>query len=417
MSSSLTNPKIYTGNGQAGVWSDPLNWANGVVPGVTDFALVSKSAVLNGPIEVNVLMLLGNEAVSVNGDIKTDSLNTCESFMDCQGAVTTFNAGSSLHDAGGFVAGVNGPGTVIVNGASGGKAAAVLDVAVVKIGQHVAGVGTLSLAGTMNVTGGAYIGLDGAGTINVTGSGSANFTNLLLGEDTGGVGKLSLSGNASVTSSGWLSVGNSQAGAPGGVGTLTVGGHATVACDHAIAVSSGSAIVMAGGTVVAGPDGDGLHIGLGATISGYGTLSAGNNSISDNGVLASAGGTLLVTGNIAGMGAVQIGSGSTLDLNASRLTLPNIAFLGTGDTLELTTGVVGSITLTGFGAGDSLVMQGITGANWNGTAGLLTLTEGGHMMDQLYLTGVASTAVFHVTPGLEGSVISLMPALTSGVHV
>jgi hypothetical protein len=416
VSSSLTNPKTFTGAGHAGVWNDPLNWANGAVPGATDFALVPKSAVLNGPIEVSTLMLLGNETVSVNGEIKTDSLNTCESFMDCEGAVTTFNAGSSLLDAGGFIVGIDAPGTVIVDGASGGKAAATLDVAVVKIGQHDDGVGTLSLAGTLNVTGAAYIGVDGAGTVNVTSGGSANFVNLVLGELTGGVGKVSLSGNASVYSSGWLSVGTSQAGAPGGVGTLTIGGHASVACDHRISVASGSAIAMAGGSMIAGPDGDGLHIGQGGTISGYGSVSAGNHAVRDDGLLASAGGTLLVTGNIYGIGAVQVGSGSTLDLNASRLTLPSIAFLGTGDTLGLVTGVLGSITLTGFGVGDNLVMSGIDGANWNGTAGILTLTEGGHAMDQLHLTGVASNAVFHVTPGSEGSVITLMPALTSGVH-
>jgi hypothetical protein len=387
-----------------------------VVPGATDFALVPKSAVLNGPIEVNVLMLLGTETVSINGEVKTDSLNPCESFMDCQGAVTTFNAGSSLLDAGGFVTGVNGPGTVIVDAASGGKAAAVLNLAEMKIGQHVDGVGTLSVAGTVNVTGGAYIGGEGNGTMNVTGSGSANFCNLVLGNNPGAVGHVTLSGNASLYSAGYLSVGTSQNGAPGGIGTLTIGGHATVACDNVIGVASGSEIVMAGGSMVAGPDGNGLHIGQGGTISGYGSVSAGNHSISDNGLLASAGGTLLVTGNISGIGAVQVGSGSTLDLDASHLTLSSIAFIGTGDTLGLVTGVLGSITLTGFGVGDSLVMSGIDGANWNGTAGLLTLTERGHMMDQLHVTGVAANAVFHVTPGSEGSVITLMPSLTSGTH-
>ncbi len=416
MSSSLSNPKTFTGGGQAGVWNDPLNWANGAVPGATDFARIAVSTVLNGPIEVSTLMLLSNEAVTVNGALKTDSLNPCESFMDCEGAVTTFNAGSSLHDAGGFIVGIDAVGTVIVDAASAGKAAAVVDAAVLKIGQHDDGVGTVSVAGTLNVTAGAYVGGTGDGTLNVTGSGHANFCNLVLGNNTGAVGNVNVSGNASVYSAGYLSVGTSQNGAPGGVGTLTISGHATVACDNVIGVASGSTIAMAGGSMVAGPDGNGLHIGQGGTISGYGSVSAGNHSISDNGTLASAGGTLLVTGNIFGIGAVQVESGSTLDLDASRLTLPSISFLGTGDTLDLVTGVLGSITLTGFGVGDSLVMNGIDGANWNGTAGLLTLTEGGHMMDQLHLTGIAANAAFQVTHGSAGSVITLMPSLTSGTH-
>ena len=99
---ALNNVITYSGNGQQGVWTDPANWTGGKIPGPTSSALITKSAVLNGPIEVSNLMLLGQENVAINGAVKTDSTNTCESFMVCEGAVATLNAGAELNSAGRF---------------------------------------------------------------------------------------------------------------------------------------------------------------------------------------------------------------------------------------------------------------------------------------------------------------------------
>jgi hypothetical protein len=414
---SLSSAKLYVGLGHAGVWNDPLNWAKGSVPGTADTALITQSAVLNGPIDVNTLMLLGNETITINGQIKTESTNVCESFMVCEGSTTDFTAGSSLSDAGGFECGVDDVGTTNIAAASGGEAAAVVNAAVMKIGQLDGGIGTVTVAGVLNVAHAAYIGLEGLGTLDVSGTGQANFTGLTLGDMTGAAGSMALSGTAAANVAGYLVVGTSVAGAPGGVGTVTVAGNSNLYCDHSILVNSGSSVILAGGTMVQGVDGNGVIIGPGGSVSGHGTVSSLQHGVMDNGVLASSGGTLVVNGNVSGIGAVQIGAGSTLDLNASKIGVPSIAFLGTGDTLGLATGVFGSLTITGFGSGDEIVMKGIDQASWSGTSDVLSLSEHGQVMDRLTLVGVAANAVFHVTPGANGSDIAMMPAMTGALHI
>jgi fibronectin-binding autotransporter adhesin len=389
------NVKLYVGNGQSGVWTDPLNWTNGIVPGAADTALITKSAVLNGAVTVGTLMLLGNETVTVNGQITTLSTNTC--------------------DAGGFEVGVDGVGAASFLGAGNGKAAAVLNTAVMKIGQFDGGVGTLNVAGTSNVTGGGYIGLYGQGTLNVTGSGQANFAGLVLGGYTGGAGIVNLSGNA-VVNANLVAVGTSKAGAPGGIGTANIAGHATLSASNTIMVNAGSAVNLTGGTMAAGTGGNGVQIAPGGTVSGYGTVMSASHGVTDNGSLASAGGTLVVNGNLSGMGSVQIGAGTTLDLVASKINVPSITFMGTSGTLDLTTGVGGTFAIDGFGSGDQIVMSGIDQANWSGATHVLSLMEHGQVMDKLNLPGVSATAVFSVTPGASGSVIGLMPVMMGVVH-
>ena len=123
---AIPNFEIYQGTSPNVVWNTASNWSAGVVPGAAQTALFTHSAVLTGPVEVGTLMLIGSETVSINGAIKTDSTNTCESFMVCQDSNVTFNAGSSLSDAGGFEVGVHGVGSVTVASASGSLAAASL---------------------------------------------------------------------------------------------------------------------------------------------------------------------------------------------------------------------------------------------------------------------------------------------------
>ena len=410
---SLHNAKLYTGHGQSGVWGDPANWTNGVVPGAADLALIQTSAVLNGSIEVGTLMLLGTETVTIDGQVKTDSTNTCESFMVCDQAVANFAAGSSMLDAGGFETGVEGVGLASIAGAGGGKAAAVVNSVVMKIGQFAAGVGTLSVAGVLNNAGGAYVGLYGQGTLDVTGSGQCNFASgLALGDHSGATGVLNVSGNAVVDAS-MIAIGMDKAGAPGGTAAATIADHAVLSAATALVVGNASVVTLTGGTLLTGSVGNGVVINPGGTVSGYGTIASAVHGVTDNGVLASAGGTLLVTGNVSGMGVAQIGGGSTLDLVASRITLPSINFLGSAGTLDLTAGVSGNFAVGGFGVGDQIVMAGIDGASWNGVTDVLSLSEHGQVIDKLTLSGVAASAAFHVNPG---GIVSMLPVMVGTHH-
>ena len=412
---ALNNVITYSGNGQQGVWTDPANWTGGKIPGPTSSALITKSAVLNGPIEVSNLMLLGQENVAINGAVKTDSTNTCESFMVCEGAVATLNAGATLNSAGGFICGIDNVGTTTIAGAAGGKAAAVLNTVDMKIGQFADGTGTVNVSGVLNVLNGGYIGLAGAGVMNVAGAGHANFSSLTLGKVTGGAGTLNLSGTSAVNVNQWLIVGTSVNAAPGGTGTVTVGGSSNLYSDHAIYVNYGSAAVMAGGTLAVGNDGAGLIIAQGGTVSGHGTINSATHGITDNGAVTATGGTLAITGNLSGMGTVQIASGCTLDLTSSKIGVANIGFLGTGDTLGLTAGVSG-VTLDGFAMGDQIVMAGITAANWNGATDVLALSANGHLVDDVTLAGVSAGALFHVAQGGMITMTSGTQALVVSPH-
>jgi T5SS/PEP-CTERM-associated repeat protein len=411
MSNTLTI--TYAGHGHAGNWSDPLNWAGGVVPGAANTAVFNTSATLNGLIEVNNLMLLGTETITVNGQVKTDNTNVCQSFMACEGAAITFTPGSSLLDAGGFITGIDAGANVTVDGAAGTSAAATITCTNLKLGQADDGSGTLTVAGVVNNSGATYVGLEGQGVLNISGNGQCNLTGLTLGYEAGANGQLNLTGNAEVDVSGWAVIGTSVANAPGGNGTVTLGTGTSFFADHGFYVSDNSAVHLQGGTLLAGPDSVGLQVRAGGTVSGNGTITATAKSVMDNGTITATGGTLSITGNVNGIGVLQIGASSTLDITASRITLPAIAFVGADATLQLTTGITGTFAIAGFAAGDSLVMANISSLNWNGTADVLTLYENKHAVDRFTMTGVPANATFALSASTGGSVIT-MTAPTPG---
>ena len=407
---SLPNLQVYKGTGPVADWHTASNWSAGYVPGAADTALFLHSAVLNGPIEVGTLMLIGSETMSISGAIKTDSTNQCESFMVCQDSNVTFNAGSSLSDAGGMEVGVHGVGTVTIDGASGSAAAASLSMVDLKIGQFAAAVGTVNIAsGNVNVQFPTFVGQMGQGTLNITGTGTETTGGLGLGADQGGSGTLNMSGNAVLTATSWMQIGDAVVGGVGGTGVVNLSGNSDLISKGTASIGAGSTVNVAGGTFTIGGAGMGLIINQAGQLSGNGTVTSAYHGVTDNGLLASSGGTLVVTGNLSGMGAVQVGTGSTLDLVASHISVPSIAFMGSTGTLELAPEVSGNFSIANFEAGDQLLVSGIDSAAWNGSTDMLTLSEHGQALDHLTLTGVAANASFSVTPGIGGSVIALVP--------
>ena len=408
---ATSNLEIYQGTSPNVVWNTASNWSGGVVPGAANTALFTQSAVLAGPVEVGTLMLIGSETVSINGALKTDSTNTCESFMVCQDSNVTFNAGSSLADAGGFEVGVHGVGSVTLNGATATQAAANLHVQDLKVGQFSGGVGTLAMAGgSISVVAPCSIGLAGQGTLDMGGTAALTANGFGLGTQATGSGHLAMSGHASVTAAGWMNIGTAVAGSAGGTGTVTLSGNASLFCKGTVSLGAASSVALAGGTLGSGTLGTGVMLGQGATASGNGTIASLSQGVTVNGLLESSGGTLVVNGMLAGTGAVEIGAGSTLDLTASRISAPTLSFLGATGTLELAANVSGAFSIAGFQAGDRLLVSGIDTASWNGTTDMLSLSGHGHVMDTLHLTGVAANAAFSVTPGIGGSVIALVPS-------
>ncbi len=405
----MSQPKIFNGHGQSGVWTDPNNWQNGVPAGPADSVIVESNAVLNGTIEVDQVMFLGNETITINGNLKSDDSNTCKGVMVCAHAVANFEAGSTVTDAGGFIVGNKSVGTAYVNGAANGKAAAVLNTTVLKVGQTSFGTGVLNVAGVINNTQGSYVGFGGNGTMNVTDNGIVNLAmGLNVGELASATGTVNLSGNGTINAHS-VSIGNSTAGAPGGTGVVNVGGASHLNSLGSIEVSYGSALVMSGGTASM-VNQNGFHVDAGASVSGYGHIVTGNGTLIDNGTLTSTGGTLLVTGGLTGAGSVNIGAGSTLDISANKISVPQLTFMGSNATLELTTGVGGNFAIDNFAATDHIVMGGIDALSWNGATDVLSLSSHGQVVDKLTFSGVPENVTFHLDQEPSGSIITLIPS-------
>ena len=105
---------IFSGKGQAGNLSDPLNWVGGEVPtGVNQVAVITTN--VGVPIQdtyfVYDLMLLGPEQITFAGTLNTLSMSQCKDFMICAGAVATFSPGAVLNDNQDVNVGVGGVGT------------------------------------------------------------------------------------------------------------------------------------------------------------------------------------------------------------------------------------------------------------------------------------------------------------------
>ncbi len=418
MASTLPNGSImFSGHGQAGNWSDPANWTGNVLPNTTSStALFNANETLNSSFSVFNMMVLGNETLTINGTLTTTSTNLCRSFMVCDNATTNFTSTSVLNDAGGLIVGVEATGTFSAIG--NGAAHPVLNSRDGKIGQHQNSNGTMTLNDAVwNVSDRMFVGLSGIGNLTESAGTHVSVAACFgIGANLGGTGHVTLSGGSTLSVGTFAIIGGNgidtdtppPPGTGTGTGTLTVGAGSTFSAAMSLQVSAGSTVTLAGGTVSVGNAYPGLM--LSGALSGYGTVSvgpAGQNSagITDNGVVTASGGTLVLNSSIAGTGALQIASGSTLAINGHSIGVPSIAFTGSNGTLDLAHGIADHATITGFAAGDSILMAGVDAMSFNASTDVLSLSSGGHVVDQLQLTGTYASTAFSLTETSAGAVI------------
>ena len=66
------------------------------------------------------------------------------------------------------------------------------------------------------------------------------------------------------------------------------------------------------------------------------------------------------------------------------------------------------LRITGFGAGDTIVVPGVDALSWNGVSDMLTLSEGGHPVEALHMLGSwGSGNPFTLNETSAGAVIGL----------
>ena len=233
------------------------------------------------------------------------------------------NISGSVADAGTITA---SGGTLHLNGAVTGSGAlvaaanATLDLAAGgTFGGNISGAGTLKLDGATAFTfGGGVISasqirvdsgatLSGNGTVkgSVTDAGTLNAAGgtLTLGSITGS-GKLTAAGGAEVD----LTAGGALTEAISGAGTLQLDG--STAYTHAAAAL----------TIAA------LTLDSGVTLSGTGSIAS---AITNNGTITASGGKLVLSGQIAGSGALQAAASSVLDLTAGQALDEAVSGAGT----------------------------------------------------------------------------------------
>jgi len=407
--SSVTSPRVYTGHGQTGNWADRANWDGTIAPTADAAVLIPVSATLNGSFTARIAMLLGQETVTLNGALTTTSPGLCISFMVCNGATAVFTPTASLHDAGGIVVGADQNGVLLAQGNA--TAHATLTTVSGKLGLNSGSSGTATLSGAVwNNSQNFYAGLGGTGSLTVNNSGALNVgTSFVVGCGTKSSGTVAISAGGQVNVGTYAKIGGGDLSIVGGTGTVSVATGGTFSVAGPLKIASTSSLVLSGGTVNAPDTAVGLQVWADGTLSGYGTVNATGFGISDAGTIRAAGGTLVLNGNISGTGQMQIADTSTIKITGATIGHATIAFTGHNATLSLAHGATSQATLTGFAAGDSIVMPGIDAFSWNGTTDVLTLSSAGHAVETLQFNGTYGTNPFALTQTTAGAVIAFSP--------
>ncbi len=241
-------------------------------------------------------------------------------------------------------------------------------------------VGPLGGAGTFQTLEQQLQTIATAGTLQVIGNRGYSTTNTLTDD-----GRLIFQG-------GTLSAAGIQIGSAGrieGYGTVTT------------ALTNQGTIIANGGTLGA--------LILNSVLSGGGTVdvATGSRMIVQGGttgaLIIESGGTLIetgaltVNGSATGGGKLLLGNGGSLELGGPSNV--GIAFGGANGTLRLDQPLQFTGTLTGFGVGNALILNGLQGNSAtivnNNT---LAIIGGGSTIDTLVLSGNYGSAAFSVTP-------------------
>jgi T5SS/PEP-CTERM-associated repeat protein len=401
----------FTGKGQPGNLLDPKNWMGGVVPAGIDGTAVITTDVggpVNGTFTVNNLMLLGPEHITFTGTLNTLGAVGCQGLMVCVGAVATFAPGAVFNDHQDLIVGLGGTGTIV--GAGTGSNHSVINSFNTKLGAQVRGNGTITIDdGVWNNSAGIVVGDWGKGTINVIDGGSVVVGGSVeLGLAAGSSGTVNIASGGSVTVDGILWVGATGAATPDSIGVISVGVGSSLTTGNMLYVNKGSEIDMTGGTVSGGATTNCVTVLNGGLISGFGTLATPDGTaIQDAGIIRATGGTLAITQNIKGVGAIQIGANSTAALTGSSLGLAGIAFIGPNATLSLAHGAVVTSAISGFALTDMISMANITAVSFTASTGVLKLMNNATAVGSLHMVGNFTGDTFAVHQSAGTGIITL----------
>ena len=167
------------------------------------------------------------------------------------------------------------------------------------------------------------------------------------------------------------------------------------------ALTDAGTLQMQGGTFSA----SGLTVAAGGLLTGSGTVA---NAITNTGTVDATGGTLTLSSAVTGAGLLMIDAGSELTLGAANAE--RVLFNSGSAELRLNTPTGFTGTLSGFGAGDSLLLMSTNGtaASISGTSLTVTLSGGGTDVFKLAASQAAKTLT--VTSDGQGDTLVTYPA-------
>jgi hypothetical protein len=172
-----------------------------------------------------------------------------------------------------------------------------------------------------------------------------------------------------------------------------------------LALADNGLLQLQGGTLTAGS----LTVGTGATLNGYGKVAT---AISNTGTVEALGGTLTLAAAVTGAGILAIGASSELEIATANIETAK--FLSSTSELRLDAPTSFTGTLSGFAAGDQILLASTTATAAVLSGSSLTVTLSGGSTETFHVAGNSSTVT--LTTASDGQGDTLLTYPTSQVH-
>jgi hypothetical protein len=347
----------------------------------------------------------------VNGGTVTDSSGYVYApYPSASGSIVISNTASGVFDltSGAAIYTYGGGTETLINGgtlANLGNFTGIVSATVINTGTLTATGGSLSLnnggtlAGTLGATNTKGTVLLAQGTFTTTAG-----TTATIADDNTATGLVLGSGETwtdagTILDAGHLRLGNVTGGSLATLAINTGSTFTLTGADSGISAQGSATITNAGTITQTGP-------------AGLDTISTG---IANTGLIDAVTGTLALTGGISGTGALRIETGGKLELGQSLSTTQSVTFNGPGATLILEKPASIKL-LTGFGAGDSLDLAGVTATAVGIAGSTLTVNAGSSAYTFTANQSLASDHATFKSDGSGGTTVTLYAEAAAAPH-
>jgi hypothetical protein len=288
-------------------------------------------------------------------------------------------------------------GALVVDGAV-NAAASATDIYVDLSGSSIAINGSMDLAGNDNFF------VDGtltnSGSISIGTGSSFTIASELYN---------ALGGSISIGSGGSIDcTGGFLSNLAGGTISLNAAAGAVAAIsDGSLLTNSGSIVSSGAGTAMLGSAAaNGGVDNTGAITASSGMLQFLGSTI-NTGTITAAGGAATFSNFVYGTGALDVSGGGTLSLEGGSVATQTVGFLDATGVVELTMPSNFLGTISGFAAGDQIVLENTQETGFGFSGGVLTVTDGTSTVASLHFNGAYSNSSFSVQDNFQAGTVTI----------